>query len=90
MDDEAKKKCEDKGNEYVQQGFKASLPLKAGSIKMVPAATVKIILGPGKGIVVVDGVDVFAEPHEAKVIDTKDKACYVYNDAWLVYITEQG
>jgi len=90
MDDEAaRKQCGDKGKEYVQQGFKASNPVKT-SMKHAPADTVKVILGPGDGIVVLNGVDHHASTYGVTVIETKGDPCFAHNDAWVVFITPGG
>jgi len=86
-DEVARKKCEDKGNEYVQLGFKASSPVKT-SMKHAPKNTVKVILGPGDGIVVVDGFDHHASTHVVNVIEARGKPCFAHNDAWVIFITQ--
>lgn len=59
-------------------------------MKHAPADTVKVILGPGDGIVVLDGVDHSASTYVVTVIETRGIPCFAHNDARVLFITPGG
>jgi len=91
MNDEekAKKQCEEKATEWIggKEGYEVSDPIKADKIKFSPPDTVAVIFG-AKGRCCLGEAD--TELSEGAIVETKRVPCFVYNGAWVVWITKEN